>query len=169
MSWQKAQELISCWDGRPCQSKVGRKAEKWAATVPLSVGSWVPILHNVAWAEAYLRIPSGILIYLTVWPQYINVTDRQIDRQRSDSIERTVLETVAQENHCLNTFDTYQEYRVLRQGSKKIDRHKKLIHSHLCVDVLYCRRIRRARILSFQSCCFEVRSSNLLGRGSMSK
>ena len=25
------------------------------ATVPLSVGSWIPIKHNVAWAEAYLR------------------------------------------------------------------------------------------------------------------
>jgi len=29
------QELSSCWDGRPCQSKVGRKV---GAAVPLSVG-----------------------------------------------------------------------------------------------------------------------------------
>ena len=24
--------------------------------MPLSVGSWIPIYHNVAWAEAYVRI-----------------------------------------------------------------------------------------------------------------
>ena len=42
-------------------------------------------------------VPSGILIYPTVWPQYANVTDRT-DRigQRPDSIGRTVLQTVAQ-------------------------------------------------------------------------
>ena len=46
------------------------------------------------------RVPkSFILIHPTVWPQYTNVTDRQTDRQdreRSDSIGRTVLQTVAQ-------------------------------------------------------------------------
>jgi len=42
--------------------------------------------------------PSFILVHPTVWPQYTNVTDRQTDRQRSDSIGRTVLQTVAQEN-----------------------------------------------------------------------
>jgi len=31
----KRQELSSCWDGRPCQIKVGQKV---GATVPLSVG-----------------------------------------------------------------------------------------------------------------------------------
>jgi len=39
------------------------------------------------------------LIRPTVWPQYTNVTDRQTgqtDRQRTDSIGRTVLQTVAQ-------------------------------------------------------------------------
>jgi len=38
-------------------------------------------------------MPSFILIHLTVWPEYTNVTDRQ-DRtgQRSDSIGRTVLQ-----------------------------------------------------------------------------
>jgi len=38
-------------------------------------------------------IPRVILIHSTVWPQYTNVTDRT-DRQRSDSIRRTVLQTV---------------------------------------------------------------------------
>jgi len=46
-------------------------------------------------------MPSYILIRPTVWPQYTNLTDRQdrtgqIDRQRSDSIGRTVLQTVTQ-------------------------------------------------------------------------
>jgi len=41
-------------------------------------------------------MPSFILIRQTVWPQYTEVTDRQTDRQRSDSIGRTVLQTVAQ-------------------------------------------------------------------------
>jgi len=42
------------------------------------------------------------VIRQTVWPQYTNVKDRQTDgtdiqdRQRSDSIGRTVLQTVAQ-------------------------------------------------------------------------
>jgi len=40
-------------------------------------------------------MPSFMLIHPIVWPQYTNVTDRT-DRQRSDSIGRTVLETVAQ-------------------------------------------------------------------------
>jgi len=40
-------------------------------------------------------LPSFILIRPTVWPQYTNVTDRQTG-QRTDSIGRTVLETVAQ-------------------------------------------------------------------------
>jgi len=44
-------------------------------------------------------MPSFILIRPTVWPQYTNVTDRQTgqtDKQRTDCIGRTVLQTVAQ-------------------------------------------------------------------------
>jgi len=39
-------------------------------------------------------MPSFTLIHPTVWPQYTNVTDKQ-DRQWSNSIRRTVLQTVA--------------------------------------------------------------------------
>jgi len=52
-------------------------------------------------------VPSDILIHPTVWPQYTNVTDRQTDRthrhdrQRSHSIGRTILRTVAQK---INSF-----------------------------------------------------------------
>jgi len=46
-------------------------------------------------------MPGFILIHLTVWPEYTNVTDKtrqtgQTDRQRSDGIGRTILQTVAQ-------------------------------------------------------------------------
>ena len=50
--------------------------------------------------------PSFILIRPTVWPQYTNVTDRtdrQTYRQRSDSIGRTVLQTVAQKRSPMPT------------------------------------------------------------------
>ena len=45
--------------------------------------------------------PSFILIRPTVWPQYTNVTYKQdrADRQRSDSMGRTDLQTVAQKMH----------------------------------------------------------------------
>ena len=49
-------------------------------------------------------VPSFVLIRPTVWPQCTNVTDRQTgrtDRQRTDSIGRTVLQTVAQKNEML--------------------------------------------------------------------
>jgi len=42
-------------------------------------------------------MPSFVLIRPTDWPHYTNVTDRQTG-QRSDSIGRTVLQTVAQKN-----------------------------------------------------------------------
>jgi len=45
-------------------------------------------------------MPSFILIRPTVWPQYTNVTDRQ-DRQGTDSIGRTVLQTVAKKLEAL--------------------------------------------------------------------
>jgi len=54
-------------------------------------------------------VPSFTLIHPTVWPQYTNITDRQrgqtdtTDRQRSDSIGRTVLQTFAQKKTCYST------------------------------------------------------------------
>jgi len=55
-------------------------------------------------------MPSFILIHPTVWPQYTNVADetsrqeRQTHRQtRSDSIGRTVLQTVAQKTARFKT------------------------------------------------------------------
>jgi len=57
---------------------------------------------NTMWPEPRpTSVPSFILVHPTVWPQYTNVTDRQTaqteqDRQRFDSIEQTVLQTVAQ-------------------------------------------------------------------------
>jgi len=58
------------------------------------MGSWVLILHNVAGAEAYLGAkfhldPSNRLA--TIHQRLRQVARR--DRQRSDSIGRTVLQT----------------------------------------------------------------------------
>jgi len=80
-------------------------AENSGGCAPLGRGSWVPIKHNAARAEAYVHVkfqfdPSNRLATVH---QRTNVTDRQIDRQtdrqtgqRSDSIGRAVLQTVAQ-------------------------------------------------------------------------
>ena len=68
------QELSSCWDGRPCQSKVGRKV---GAAVPLSVGGAGFSSNTMSPGTRPISVPSGILIHQTVWPQYTNVTDRQ--------------------------------------------------------------------------------------------
>ena len=70
-----------------------------------------PHLTQCRLGEAYTSLSTGILIRPTVWPQYTNVTDRT-DRQRSDSIERTVLQTAAQKAHI---------------GS----RHRQLLQAHL--------------------------------------
>jgi len=48
---------------------------------------------------------ASILIHPAVWPQYTNVTDRTgrtgLDRQRSDSTRRTVLQTVARKRFAI--------------------------------------------------------------------
>ena len=44
-------------------------------------------------------MPSFILIHPTVWPQYTKSQTDRLDRQRYDSIGRTVLQTVAQKPH----------------------------------------------------------------------
>jgi len=59
-------------------------------------GSQKDSQSNTMWpGPRATTIPSDILIYSTVWPQYTSVTDRQ-DRQRSDSIGRTVVQTLTQ-------------------------------------------------------------------------
>jgi len=67
--------------------------------MPLFGGvSWVPSNTKLPGPRAN-SVPSFILIRSTVSPQYTNVTDRQTDRQdrqRSDSIGRTVSKMVAQ-------------------------------------------------------------------------
>ena len=60
-------------------------------------GTWFPC-YTMWLGLRPICAPSFIFIRPTVWPQYTNITDRrgQTDRQRSDSIGRTVLQTVAQ-------------------------------------------------------------------------
>ena len=72
---------------------MGRKV---GSAVPHSVmGSMDPIKHNVAWAEAYLRTtwyPDPCNRLSTIHQRHRQTGQ---DRQRSDSIGRTVLQTVA--------------------------------------------------------------------------
>jgi len=60
--------------------------------------NWVPIKNNVAWAEAYLHAKFHLdpSIRLATIHQRYRLLDRQ-NRQRSDSIWRTVLQAVAAE------------------------------------------------------------------------
>jgi len=83
-----AQQLLR-WATVPEQS--GPKSGR--LLYPFPWGELGPHLTQCGLGRGYVL--SGILIYPTVWPQYTNVTDRQ-DRQRSDSIGRTVLQTVTQ-------------------------------------------------------------------------
>jgi len=73
---------------------MGRKS----GAVPLrGAGAGSPF--NTMWPVSRPTcLPSFMLIRLTVWPQYTNVTDKTERQtgQRSDSIGRTVLQTVAQ-------------------------------------------------------------------------
>ena len=89
----RAQQLLR-WAGDRARAKW---AEKWGTgCCALSVGEAGSQSDTMWPGPRPTSISSGILIHLTVWPQYANVTDRQTDRQRSDSIGRTVLQTVAQ-------------------------------------------------------------------------
>jgi len=83
---------------------VGQKVGA-GAVVPLSMGEMLgPHLTQRGLGRWPTSILSGILIHPAVWPQYTNVTNtRQTDRtdiQRSDSIGRTVLQTVARRILC---------------------------------------------------------------------
>jgi len=87
--------MSSSWSSsRLATTDMGRKL----GVVPLW-GRGVGTSSNKMWAGPRpTSMPSFILIHPTVWTQCTNVTDRQ-DRQtgqRSDSIGRTVLRTVAQ-------------------------------------------------------------------------
>jgi len=72
-------------------------AENWMGAVSLWGGA-AGSPSNTMWpGPRPTSMPGFILIRPTVWPRCTNVTDRQdrTDRQRFDSIGRTVLETVA--------------------------------------------------------------------------
>jgi len=86
-------------------------AENWGGLCPIG-GRGAGSLSNTMWAGPRPTcVPNFILIHPTVWPQYTNVTDRTGQTgQRSDSIGRTVLQTVAQ---------NYPNFELARQVSIK--------------------------------------------------
>jgi len=88
---------------------------KVAAAVPISV-CWVPIVHNVAWTEAYLRTkwhldPANRLATIHQRYRQTGQIDKR-DRQRPDSIGQTVLQTIAQKHvrrQCAIRFESVQQ------------------------------------------------------------
>jgi len=94
-------------------------AENWGRLCPFGGGVRSPC--NTMWPGTRSTITRcGILIHPTIWPQHTNVTDRQTgqtDRQRSDSIGRTVLQTVAQKafKECI---PPPRQFRLYRNFSK---------------------------------------------------
>jgi len=74
---------------------MGRKLGDGCA--PLGEGELSPHLTQCGQGRGHTCTSSFIWIRPTVWPQYTNVTDIQVRTgQRTDSIGRTVLQTVAQ-------------------------------------------------------------------------
>ena len=94
-------------------------AENWEAVPLWGGGAGFP--SNTVWpGPRHTCMASFILIHPKVWPQCTNVTDRQTgqtDRQRSDSIGRTVLQTVAQKafKECI---PPPRQFRLYRNFSK---------------------------------------------------
>ena len=87
----RAQQLLR-YRGPFGHNRNGPKSGGCCAPFAGKGGSWV--LSNTMYpGPRPTSVPSGILIHPTSWPQYANVTDRQ-DRQRTDCIGRTVLQTV---------------------------------------------------------------------------
>ena len=79
------QELSSCWDGRPFGHN--RRGPKSGGCCALFWGAGSP--SNIMWPRPRpTSIRSGVVIRLTVWPQYTNVTDRQ-DRQTTVRYRRS--------------------------------------------------------------------------------
>jgi len=71
------QELSSCWDGRPCRSKVGRNVE--GAAVSFSVGEQGPHLTQCRLVEAYLRTSGS----WSIQPFGHNTPTLQTDRHQA--------------------------------------------------------------------------------------
>jgi len=63
--WEQA--LDSCWDGRPCQSKVGRKVAGGCCT-PFR-GKAGSLSNTMLHVTRPISVPSGIFIHPAVWPQ----------------------------------------------------------------------------------------------------
>jgi len=96
------QELSSCWDGRPCQNSGPKSGGYCTCRFPWGeqlgphltrcrLGQGLPLYQVASWSTQ----PFG---HNTPTLQ----TDRK-DRQRSDSIGRTVLQTVARKQKCTTT------------------------------------------------------------------
>ena len=117
--WGAGSSCNTMWPGQrptPVPSGILIHVAVWLQHMGQNWGCYAPFWGRGAGSPSNIEwpgprptcMPSFILIHLTVWPQYTNrptlqrerdrQTDRQTgqDRQRSDRIGRTVLQTVAQ-------------------------------------------------------------------------
>ena len=122
--------------------------------MPLSVGrgSWVPIKHNVAWAEAYLRTkwhldPSNRLA--TIHQRY-RQTDRQT-RQRYDSIGRTVSQTVAHLSNVTVELSFAHEIKRRHYIRLPTSLRKMTAPVRIIFDTLPCRVVLNMHVTSLSS------------------
>jgi len=92
-------------ENKPIKYKCSAVAEMGDRLATIDMCLWGRLAgspSNIMWpGPRPTCMPSFTLIRPTAWPEYANVTDRQTgqtgqNRQRSDSIGRTVLQAVAQ-------------------------------------------------------------------------
>ena len=134
-------------------------AENWGA-VPVW-GRLGPHLIQCG-AETY-PMPSFILIHPTVWPQYTNIADRQTgqDRQWTDSIRWTVLQTVAQKLMALKILTQVQSPRPPKGNSL----HKNMSYDVQIVKIgspVFCTMHSLPFYPSPKILCFTILFSNQL-------
>ena len=111
---------VAFWSIQPFRHN--RHAPKIGGLRPILGGGGARFPSNTMWpGPRPTCMPSFILIHSTVWPQYTNVTGRT-DREQSDSIRRTVLQTVAQKwsynMHEFRRFAGKTELSMLHFGSE---------------------------------------------------
>ena len=98
-------------------------------------------------------VPSGTLIHPTVWRQYTNVTDRQ-NRQRSDSIGRTILQTAAQKRRELSLLVVMGNREKLKQV---LFYNRPYIQTHHTANPSHCPWLISRRKIRHQGCSDHLR------------
>ena len=96
LSWGQPPYQVASWCIQPFSHN--RNGQKIGGALSPFLGRKARYPSSTIWpGPRSSSMPSFILIHPNVWPHCINVADRQ-DRQWSDSIGQTVLQTIAQKS-----------------------------------------------------------------------